>query len=54
MVCHVLRIVVPHERSQNRLFDVAGLHCRLRSGRSENLERLIPIVRSIHGRMELV
>ena len=50
----MLLAVAPHERGQNRLYNVASLRCALHPGRSENLDGLMPTIGSMHGRMELV
>jgi hypothetical protein len=42
-----------HERGEDRRSHVAGLRGALCSDRSENLEWLMPIARSMHGWMEL-
>src|ERR1700728_1084293 len=39
----MLNIMARHERGQNRLAHVVGLHCDLHPSRSENMERFMPI-----------
>jgi hypothetical protein len=54
MARDMLLAVAPHERGQNRLYNVASLRCALHPGGSENLVGHMPFVGSMHGWMELV
>jgi hypothetical protein len=54
MARDMLLAVAPHERGQNRLYNVASLRCALHPGGSENLDGHMPIIGSVHGWMELV
>jgi hypothetical protein len=49
----MLSVVGRHERGQNRLAHVVGLHCHLHPSRSQNLEWFMPVARPMLGQMEL-
>ena len=53
MAHDMLSLILPHERGEIRLFNVAGLRGVLRPARSQNLERPMPVTRALHDRMEL-
>jgi hypothetical protein len=53
MVHDVLRLILPHERGEIRLFNVACLYGVLCPARSKNLERTMPVTRTLPGWMEV-
>jgi hypothetical protein len=49
----MLNTMARHERGQNRLAHVVGLHCDLHPSRSQNMEWFMSIARPMLGQMEL-